>query len=118
MKRSFVQDGGSSFYCSSPIYCLFDSWLDYKAPNEGSGEVFTSTNCRDGVFPCFLLKRRYLWRPYETPRKKAFAGQRVSYYNKEWFTYNYLGINSTKTQAMVLGNSSYNFEFFVTAAGY
>ena len=39
---------------------------------------------------------------------------------KEWFTYNYqqLGINSTKTQAMVLGNSSYNFEFFVTAAGY
>ena len=34
---------------------------------------------------------------------------------KEWFTYNYqqLGINSTKTQAMVLGNSSYNFEFFV-----
>ena len=32
---------------------------------------------------------------------------------KEWFTYNFLGINSTKTQAMVLGNSSYNFEFFV-----
>ena len=92
-------------------------WI-IKAPNEGSGELFTSTNCRDGVFPCFLLKRRYLWRPYETPWKKAFAGQRVSYYNKEWFTYNYLGINSTKTQAMVLGNSSYNFEFFVTAAGY
>ena len=32
---------------------------------------------------------------------------------KEWFTYNYLGINSIKTQAMVLGNSSFNFEFFV-----
>ena len=32
---------------------------------------------------------------------------------KECFTYNFLGINSTKTQAMVLGNSSYNFEFFV-----
>ena len=55
-------------------------WI-IKAPNEGSGELFTSTNCRDGVFPCFLLKRRYLLRPYETPRKKAFAGQRVSYYN-------------------------------------
>ena len=55
--------------------------LIIKAPNEGSGELFTSTNCRDGVFPCFLLKRRYLLRPYETPRKKAFAGQRVSYYN-------------------------------------
>ena len=32
---------------------------------------------------------------------------------KEWFTYNYLGINSIKTRAMVLGNSSFNFEFFV-----
>ena len=32
---------------------------------------------------------------------------------KEWFTYNYLGINSIKTQAMVLGNSSFNFELFV-----
>ena len=48
--------------------------LIIKAPNEGSGELFTSTNCRDGVFPCFLLKRRYLLRLYETPRKKAFAG--------------------------------------------
>ena len=48
--------------------------LIIKAPNEGSGELFTSTNCRDDVFPCFLLKRRYLLRLYETPRKKAFAG--------------------------------------------
>ena len=55
-------------------------WI-IKAPNEGSEELFTSTNCRDGVFPCFLLKRWYLLRPYETPRKKAFAGQQVSYYN-------------------------------------
>ena len=102
------------FFIALRLFTVFLT-LDWiiKALNEGSGELFTSTNCRDGVFPCFLLKRRYLWRPYETPRKKAFAGQRVSYYNKEWFTYNYLGINSTKTQAMVLGNSSYNFEFFV-----
>ena len=37
-------------------------WI-IKALNEGSGELFKSTNCRDGVFPCFLLKRRYLLRP-------------------------------------------------------
>ena len=37
-------------------------WI-IKALNEGSGELFTSTNCRDDVFPCFLLKRRYLLRP-------------------------------------------------------